>query len=114
MIIEPVDLKVAPRIVGAIPAKSLKNSRHPVTVGLGAAKLFSEKLFYLRNVLLDVSEHIEEQTQCAIKHDVENLREHSAGPWINVGQCLAGHEESQAYRPKSAANSFVCFIAAHV
>lgn len=48
-------------------------------------------------------EGIEEHSQRAVQHDIENLRDHAAGTRIDVRECMAGEEHTPSYDYKSAA-----------
>lgn len=46
---------------------------------------------------------IEEHSQRTVQHYIENLRDHAAGPRIDVRERMAGEEHTPSYDYKSAA-----------
>jgi len=53
---------------------------------LARAKQFCQELFSIGQILFDVAERIEKDSQSAIKQHIEDLRQHSGRAWIYIGR----------------------------
>src|SRR4029453_614885 len=56
---------------------------------LARAKQFRQELFGIGQILFDVAERIEKDSQTAIKQHIEDLRQHSIRAWIYIGRGIA-------------------------